>query len=32
MGERSYLEAECLASGTIKTYRLDRVHKVLSRS
>jgi DNA polymerase III epsilon subunit family exonuclease len=32
LGERSYLEAECLASGTIKTYRLDRVHKVLSSS
>ncbi|MEO6709607.1 MAG: exonuclease domain-containing protein [Planctomycetota bacterium] len=31
-GERSYLEAECLASGTIKTYRLDRVHKVLASS
>ncbi len=28
LGERSYLEAECLSSGTIKTYRLDRVHKV----
>jgi len=28
MGARSYLEAECLASGTIKTYRLDRVHQV----
>ena len=28
LGERSYLEAECLLSGTIKTYRLDRVHKV----
>ena len=28
MGERSYLEAECLMSGTIKTYRLDRVHRV----
>lgn len=27
-GERSYLEAECLSSGMIKTYRLDRVHKV----
>jgi DNA polymerase III epsilon subunit family exonuclease len=32
MGARSYLEAECLASGTIKTYRLDRVHKVHPRS
>jgi DNA polymerase III epsilon subunit family exonuclease len=28
LGERSYLEAECLTSGTIKTYRLDRVQKV----
>jgi DNA polymerase III epsilon subunit family exonuclease len=27
-GEKSYLEAECLRSGTIKTYRLDRVHQV----
>ena len=32
MGDRSYLEAECLASGTIKTYRLDRVHKVFASS
>jgi len=32
LGERSYLEAECIASGTIKTYRLDRVHKVLTSS
>lgn len=32
LGERSYLEAECIASGTIKTYRLDRVHKVLASS
>ena len=24
-----YLEAVCLRSGTLKTYRLDRVHKVL---
>ena len=28
LGEKSYLEAECLRSGTIKTYRLDRVHQV----
>lgn len=28
-GERSYLEAECLRSGTLKTYRLDRVQRVL---
>ena len=26
-----YLEAECLRSYTLKTYRLDRVHKVLPR-
>ena len=32
LGERSYLEAECLSSGMIKTYRLDRVHKVLASS
>jgi DNA polymerase III epsilon subunit family exonuclease len=32
LGERSYLEAECLSSGTIKTYRLDRVHKVRTSS
>lgn len=25
-----YLEAECLRSGTLKTYRLDRVQKVLT--
>ena len=28
-GERGYLEAECLATGTIKTYRLDRIQRVL---
>ncbi|MFT7668867.1 MAG: DNA polymerase III epsilon subunit family exonuclease [Planctomycetota bacterium] len=27
-----YLEAECQRSGTLKTYRLDRVQKVLSTS
>lgn len=27
---KGYLEAECLASGTLKTYRLDRVRRVLS--
>ena len=26
--EKSYLEAECPLSGTLKTYRLDRIHKV----
>jgi DNA polymerase III epsilon subunit family exonuclease len=26
--ERAYLEGECLLTGTIKTYRLDRVHRV----
>jgi DNA polymerase III epsilon subunit-like protein len=28
--EKSYLEAECCSSGTLKTYRLDRIHKVLA--
>ncbi|MCP3920681.1 MAG: WYL domain-containing protein [bacterium] len=27
--KKSYLEAECLQSGLLKTYRLDRVRKVL---
>jgi len=27
--ERSYLEAECCKSGLLKTYRLDRIHRVL---
>jgi DNA polymerase III epsilon subunit family exonuclease len=27
-GDRNYLEAECGASGILKTYRLDRVHAV----
>lgn len=31
LGDRSYLEAECLASGLIKTYRLDRIHQVRPR-
>ena len=26
--ERGYLEAECVRSGTLKTYRLDRIHRV----
>jgi len=26
--ERSYLEGECRSSGTLKTYRLDRIHEV----
>lgn len=30
MGDKGYLEAECIRSGTIKTYRLDRVQKVLA--
>ena len=25
--ERSYLEAECLRSGMLKTYRLDRIQR-----
>ncbi len=29
---RAYLEAECVASGTLKTYRLDRVRRVLAPS
>ena len=28
--KKGYLEAECVSSGTLKTYRLDRVHRVLS--
>jgi DNA polymerase III epsilon subunit-like protein len=31
-GERAYLEAECARSGLIKTYRLDRVQRVLATS
>lgn len=30
MGSKNYLEAECGLSGTLKTYRLDRIHKVLA--
>jgi len=30
-GSHDYLEGECAQSGMLKTYRLDRVHKVLSR-
>ncbi len=26
--QRSYLEGECASSGTLKTYRLDRVQRV----
>lgn len=29
MGDKGYLEAECLRSGTLKTYRLDRVQRIL---
>lgn len=29
MGERGYLEAECVRSGLIKTYRLDRVQRLV---
>ena len=29
MGERDYLEAECVRSGTLKTYRLDRVQRIV---
>lgn len=28
-GERAYLEAECRASGTLKTYRLDRIQRLI---
>jgi hypothetical protein len=28
LGDKRYLEAECVASGMLKTYRLDRVHHV----
>ena len=28
--DKGYLEAECRRSGTLKTYRLDRVHRVLA--
>jgi DNA polymerase III epsilon subunit family exonuclease len=28
--DRDYLEAECVASGLLKTYRLDRVQRVLA--
>ncbi|MBI5431255.1 MAG: 3'-5' exoribonuclease [Planctomycetes bacterium] len=30
LGDKSYLEAECRRSGTLKTYRLDRVQRVLA--
>ena len=26
---KGYLEAECVRSGLLKTYRLDRIHKIL---
>lgn len=29
MGQRNYVEAECVSSGVLKTYRLDRIRKVL---
>ncbi|HVS20087.1 MAG TPA: exonuclease domain-containing protein [Planctomycetota bacterium] len=28
--QRGYLEAECCASGTLKTYRLDRIQRLLA--
>jgi len=28
--DKSYLEAECCSSGLLKTYRLDRIHRVLT--
>ncbi len=30
-GERAYLEAECLRSGLLKTYRLDRIQRLEAR-
>ncbi len=30
--KKGYLEAECASSGTLKTYRLDRIQKVLQRT
>lgn len=30
-GERAYLEAECVRSGLLKTYRLDRIQRVEAR-
>lgn len=29
---RGYLEAECVRSGLLKTYRLDRVHRILENA
>jgi DNA polymerase III epsilon subunit family exonuclease len=29
LGEKSYLEAQCRSSGLLKTYRLDRIHRIL---
>lgn len=31
LGGHDYLEGECAKSGLLKTYRLDRIHKVLAR-
>ena len=30
--KKGYLEAECLMSGVLKTYRMDRIHKVRART
>ena len=30
--KKSYLEAECIRTGTLKTYLLDRIQKVLIES
>ena len=30
--KKGYLEAECLTSGVLKTYRMDRIHKVRART
>ena len=31
LGAHDYLEGECARSGLLKTYRLDRIQKVLAR-
>ena len=30
--KKGYLEAECLVSGVLKTYRMDRIHRVRART
>lgn len=31
LGDNSFLEGECVRSGILKTYRLDRIHRVTAR-